>query len=279
MAKTLRELKDSLKLVDLVFETCDARIPLCSRNGELDRLIGRKPLLLILNKADLADAAATVRWIAWFRQQGVIALACDSSHRAGLAAINKAAREIVRPKTESAMAKGRLLRPARILVAGIPNTGKSTLINALCGRKLARTSDRPGVTRQIGWVHSGGDLELMDTPGVLPPRLGNSQNQLLLAATGAIRDDILPLEDVAGRTMQLLGRLYPDLLRERYKLEDLGQNPESLLADAALRRGCLLPGGRPDTLRMASMFLDELRGGRVGRITLEQPDASKGSRP
>jgi ribosome biogenesis GTPase A len=273
MAKTLRELKDSLKQVDLVFETCDARIPLSSRNRELDRLIGQKPRILILNKADLADAAVSNRWIAWFKQQGILAMPCDSNRRSGLPAISKAAREIVRSKTEKALAKGRLVRPVRILVAGIPNTGKSSMINALCGRKIAQTSDRPGVTRHIGWIHSGSDLELMDTPGVLPPQLGSRRSQLLLAATGAIRDDILPIEAIAAQAMRLLVQLYPHLVRERYKLADLDLTPEGLIEQAALRRGCLLAGGKPDITRFAALFLDELRGGRIGKISLEQPES------
>lgn len=274
MAKTLRELKDHMKLVDMVIETCDARIPESSRNPELYRLLGQKPRILVLNKADLADPAVTNRWIAWYKQSGIIAIACDSTRRNGLSEINKAAQALNQHKTDRAMAKGRLFRPIRILVVGIPNTGKSTLINALCGRKLAKTADKPGVTRQTSWIRSGGKLELMDSPGVLWPKLGDSLNQLRLASTGAIRDEILPIEEIAAGALALLAQSYPALIKERYRLEDISLSGDELLVQAARLRGCLLSGGKIDTMRFAVLFLDELRAGKIGRISLEQPPMS-----
>jgi len=271
MAKTLRELKEHLKMVDLVIETCDARIPESSRNPELHRLLGQKPLILVLNKADLADPAATGRWITWYRQQGIIAIAADSIRRTGLQEIIKTCLAITQYKTERAIAKGRLFRPVRVLVAGIPNTGKSSLINGLCGRKIAKTADKPGITRQLSWIKSGGQLELLDSPGVLWPRLGDERSKLNLAATGAIRDELLPVEEITADAMLMLAHEYPDLLRERFKLDDLGSSGPDLLEQAGRRRGCLLPGGRVDTMRFATLFLDELRGGKIGRISLEVP--------
>lgn len=271
MAKTLREMRDHVKLVDIVIETCDARIPESSRNPELDRLLGQKPRILVLNKADLADPRATAAWLDWYRQKNIKALASESLRRGGLDVLRRTVLEMNQHKIDRALAKGRLIRPIRVLVVGIPNTGKSTMINALCGRKVAATADRPGVTRLVSWIRSGTDLELMDTPGVLWPRLGEVRNQLNLAATGAIKDELLPVEEVAARTLAALGQSYPDLVASRYKLDDLTAAPDVLLESATRKRGCLLPGNRPDLTRFANLFLDELRGGRIGRLTLEWP--------
>ncbi|NLM14395.1 MAG: ribosome biogenesis GTPase YlqF [Clostridiaceae bacterium] len=273
MAKTLRELKAYLKMVDLVIETCDARIPESSRNPELQQLLGSKPRILVLNKADLADQTITGVWIDWYRQQAVTAIACNSLHKTGLKELEKACQDLMREKTERLMAKGRINVPIRGMVVGIPNTGKSTLINGLCRRKTAKTADRPGVTRQISWMKTSGRLELLDSPGILWPQLGDRHTKLLLAATGAIKDELLPVEDVAVALMDLLLKLVPDLVCQRYKLkkEDLSEPVVKILAQAARIRGCLLPGGRLDTLRFAALFIDELRAGKIGRITLEQP--------
>jgi len=272
MAQTLRALKTYLRQVDLVLETSDARIPRSSRNPELNSLLGDKPRLLILNKADLADPDVTARWLAGYAQIGITALACDSTNRSGLTALRRSLADLSRVKSEKAQIRGRLFRPFRVMVAGIPNTGKSTLINALCGRKLAKTADKPGVTRQISWIRSGGVLELLDSPGVLWPRLGDAINQRHLAATGAIRDELLPVEEVAAETLQELTGLYPDLIQQRYGLDEQAGDPQQAFNTAALRRGCLSSGGRPDTTRFAVLFLDELRSGRIGRVSLERPD-------
>lgn len=273
MAKTLRELKTYLKMVDLVIETCDARIPESSRNPELQQLLGNKPRILVLNKADLADHAVTGTWIDRYRQQGITAIACNSLHKTGLKELEKACQDLMREKTERLMAKGRINVPIRGMVVGIPNTGKSTLINGLCRRKIAKTADRPGVTRQISWMKTAGRLELLDSPGILWPQLGDRHTKLLLAATGAIKDELLPVEDVAVALMELLLKLVPDLVCQRYKLEtvDLSAPVVEILAQAARTRGCLLPGDKLDIYRFATLFIDELRAGKIGRITLEQP--------
>lgn len=271
MARALREIKEHLTLVDLVLETCDARIPASSRNPELRRILGQKPQILVLNKADLADPVITSRWIASFRQQNLTALACDSTRRGSLTDLVKAVLAMNQEKTDRALARGRIFRPVRIFIVGIPNTGKSTLINTLCGRKLAQTADKPGVTRQLSWIRSGGQLEFLDSPGVLWPDLGARDRQISLAATGAIRDEVLPLPEIAGATLKRLLAAYPKLVEARYGQLDPEGHPEDLLAAAALNRGCLVSGGRPDISRFSVLFLDEFRAGRIGRISLEQP--------
>lgn len=286
MAKTLREMKDHLRQVDLVIETCDARIPESSRNPELSRLIGQKPLILVLNKADLADPAATAAWKAYYGRKGLTVMESDSTRRIGPDQIRETALAMMKDKIEKARSRGRLYQPVRAMVAGIPNTGKSTLINTLARRKVAAAQDRPGITRRASWVRSAGSLELLDTPGVLWPKIGDHDSQVALAATGAIRDVILDLEDVAARTLVRLFRHYPSLLAERYGIglddielatdlmtvaDEQAATGYSLLISAARRRGCLLSGGRVDTARFAVLFLDELRGGKIGRISLEWP--------
>jgi ribosome biogenesis GTPase A len=273
MARTLREIKEMLGQVDLVIETCDARIPLASRNPELAKLIKNKPVILVLNKADLADPAVTRLWIDHFQRKEIAAIACNSIKRTGLNLVVSTARNLCREKLDRAQAKGRIFRSIRILVVGIPNTGKSTLINALSSRKAAKTADKPGVTRQLSWIKTGGQLELLDSPGVLWPKIESRRQQLHLAATGAIRDNLLSVEEIAADTLSELQNLYPQLLQERYKLDQAETSPQAMLEQAARNRGCLLSGGRADIDRFATLFLDELRGGRIGRISLERPQA------
>ncbi len=271
MAKTLRELKDHVKQVDLVIETCDARIPESSRNPELDRILGQKPRILVLNKADLADPQQTARWLDYYRTKSIPVLACEGNRRASLDPLRKLIIAMNQHKIDNAKAKGRLIRPIRVMVVGIPNTGKSTIINALSGRKAAITADRPGVTRRANWAKAGTELELLDTPGVLWPKLGSPSSQRRLAASGAIKDDILPIEEIALEVFHDLCQDYPELIKLRFKMENLAGEPLQLMETASRNRGCLLPGNRPDYTRFATLFLDELRGGRIGRITLEKP--------
>ena len=274
MAKALRDIKDHLKQVDLVIETCDARIPDSSRNPELQKLIGQKPLILVLNKADIADPDITARWIQSYRTQNITALACVSTQRKDLNTLIRTIQEYGRDKTERAAARGRIFRPIRVMVVGIPNTGKSTLINTLCGRKLAITADRPGITRHMNWIRTGGQIELLDSPGVLWPKLSGRDSQVHLASTGAIRDEVLQVDEIAAETLKCLVRDYPRLIEKRYGLIGEPMTAEALLAAAALGRGCLMPGGKPDIARFSRLFLDEFRGGKIGRISLERPQTS-----
>jgi ribosome biogenesis GTPase A len=271
MAKTLRSIAERLPQVDLVIETCDARIPDSSRNPELDRIIGMKPRLVVLNKADLADEKKTTEWIGHFKKENWGAIPCDSLHRKGLDRVKAAAVDLCSARLERAAERGRIFRPVRVMVVGIPNTGKSTLINALSGKKAAKVEDRPGITRGAQWIRGEGILELMDMPGVLWPQLGSDHRRLRLAATGAIRDEVMETQELATATMALLSSLYPGLLAKRYSLADLTLSAEDLMEAAARRRGCLLSGGRVDLVRFSTLFLDEVRGGVLGRLTLESP--------
>ncbi len=273
MAKALRETKEKLKLVDMVIETCDARIPVSSRNPRLDEILGDKPRLVVLNKSDLADDRFTARWIEDFRARGIRALAAEGTDRQSVRRITDACGEICAEKVRRALERGQLVRPVRAMVAGIPNTGKSSIINAVAGHKAAQVSDRPGVTRAPQWVRAGDRLELMDMPGILWPKIDSRESQVLLAATGAIRDTILDVTGVAFEAMGILWRLYPDLFTGRYKIACGGDCTFEAFEQAALLRGCVRSGGRPDTERFANLFLDELRSGKPGKMTFERPEA------
>ena len=276
MRKALNDVQENLKLVDIVFETCDARIPFSSRNPELDKIIGNKPRVVILNKSDLADPNVTKAWIEHFKSKGVSAVALESTRKKGLDDLIKEARRLCSDILEKAASKGRIGRPIRVMVVGVPNTGKSTLINALCGRKVAVTGDKPGVTRAPKWVKTDGQLELMDMPGVLWPKIQTKRSQLVLTATGAVKQEVTDSVEIAYETIKILLERYPTELCERFKIA--GPNDEEFIQDdydrfleMARKRGCLMSGGRIDEDRFAKVFLDDLRQARIGRITLEVP--------
>ncbi len=271
MAKALRDVKESLKKVDMVIETCDARVPYSSRNPELDKILGTKPRILVLNKSDLAEEALTKRWIQKFESQGIKTISLEGTNKATMKRLKDTCLTLCADKIERAMNKGRLIRPIRAMLVGIPNTGKSTIINTMSGRKITMTSDRPGVTRSAQWVRSDDHLELMDMPGVLWPKIEERDSQICLAATGAIRDTLLDIVEVAYETMMLLAKYYPDRLLERYQIDPAVTMGFEAFELAAKKRGCILSGGRIDTERFAVLFLDEVRGGKLGRITLERP--------
>ena len=273
MAKTIRELKAFVNQVDLVLELCDARLPESSRNPELDKLLGDKARLLVMNKADLADPVITDTWQEHYENRQIPVFVLSSLQYQQTKKLYQKIMSLNRHKIEQAEARGRLNRPIRVMVAGIPNTGKSTLINALCGKKAAKTADTPGVTRHITWIRSGRQLELLDSPGLLWPNLGSNHSKLVLAASGAIRDHLLPTEEVAWLMFSFLIRYYPDLTRERYKLneEEMNLPSDQLFEAAAQKRGCLQSGGRIDLGRFSNLFIDDLREGRLGRISFERP--------
>lgn len=276
MAKTRRLMKESLPLVDAVVEMIDARIPRASRNPEMDRLVGKKPRIVLLNKSDLADESATREWLAFFREHGIAAMAADSRSGKGLKAFLPLLRTELKELSARRAARGMQGKPLRAMVVGIPNTGKSSFINRMAGGKRAQVGDRPGVTRGAQWVSPASDVELLDMPGVLWPKFEDKRVAEHLAFTGAIKDDIMDIEALAMRLLEVLHAGYPQALETRYKLPSgmTGDGP-SLLTEIARRRGMLLPGAEVDITRAAVAVLDEFRGGQMGRITLERPSAGR----
>ncbi len=269
MAKTRRLLIEQLRAVDAVIELCDARAPQATRNPDLEKLTRDKTRILVLNKADLADDRQTARWLEHFRRQGLAAMRFNSNGgkvKDILGYIEQASK----PALDRYAARG-VRKTVRFMVIGIPNVGKSTFINRLHGSAIAKASDRPGVTRANQWVKIGPFLEILDTPGMLPPRLDDQQGARLLAYLGSIRDEIMDTEDLAGGLMALLYQIDPAALSARYKLpEDCGTEPHELIEAACKGRGWLLSGGRYDTDRAAALVLDEFRGGKIGKITIEE---------
>ncbi len=272
MTKAGRMIEENVKLVDAVCELLDARIPSASRNPDIDRLAGGKPRLTVLNRADLADPAATARWRTYIKSRGQAVIETDSRSGKGVSGFGEAVRELLRDKLEANLAKGQGGRALRVMVVGIPNVGKSTFINKLAGRKAAAVSDRPGVTRGRQWISVDKGLDLLDTPGILWPKFDDPEVGQLLAVTGAVKDDVIDRETLAANFLLRLMREYPQVLAERYKLtsED-GEAGWELLEAAARKRGFLMRGGVSDTERMSAVLLDEYRGGKLGRLTLESP--------
>lgn len=272
MTKTRRQIEADLKLVDAVCEIVDARIPLSSRNPDIDAICGSKPRILVLNRMDLADPAATRAWAAYFRGKGMTVLATDCKSRRGIAEFTPAVRTACAEKLERDAKRG-MNRPLRVMVVGIPNVGKSTLINQISGHKGAKAENRPGVTRGKQWVTVDGGLQLLDTPGILWPKFDDPHVGMMLAYTGAVKEGVIDIEELACFLMELLNRYYPQTLLERYKIEAPQGTPGwQLLELAGRKRGYLVSGGEVHTERMAKVLLDEFRGGKLGKFTLEQPE-------
>lgn len=272
MKKATRMMEDSLRLVDAVVELRDARIPNSSRNPDVERIVGSKPRLIVLNRADQADAAATALWKKALTGEGALALEMDCKSGRGVNAFPAAARSLLKEKIERAEAKGQVGKALRFMVLGVPNVGKSSFINRLAGRKAAETSDRPGVTRGKQWIMLNGGILLLDTPGILWPKFDSPEVGYSLAWTGAINDNILDVELVACRLLERLRELYPGAIEARYKFTPDPEAPGyELLEAAARKRGFLISGGEVNTERMAHVLLDEFREGKLGRMTLERP--------
>ncbi len=273
MMKTLRMIEASLKEVDVIIELLDARIPASSKNPELAELTSRKPRLLLLNKSDLADAGATARWIAYYKNNGYGAVAVSSKEQKLRKLCVEACSSLVKEKLERQSERGAVKTKLRAMVVGIPNVGKSTFINNISGKASTKTEDRPGVTRGKQWI-SLPEIELLDMPGVLWRKFEDMNSALKLSFTGAIKDDVLDVEEIACCLLGELKDRYFIRLSERYKLtkEEMPEKNYELLEQIAKKRGMLISKGEYDTLRAANMLLDELRGGKLGRITFEEPN-------
>ncbi len=270
MTKTKRMIASEIQHMDAVCEILDARIPLSSRNPDVDDLTAGKPRLIVLNRADQADPAQTRRWSQYFRAKGWAVLEANAKGGVGTEKFAAAVRELLKDKLEAYAAKGQVGRVVRVMVLGIPNVGKSTFINKVAKRKTAKAEDRPGVTRSKQWVPVDATLELLDTPGILWPKFDDPEVGKRLAFTGAVKDDVLDIEELACYLMDYLAAHYADVLTERYKItvED-GDSGYDLLEKAGRKRGFLMRGAQVDTERMARILLDEFRGGKLGRFTLE----------
>ena len=275
MAKTKRMIQEQLKLVDVVIELVDARMPISSRNPLLDQLVGdKKPRIIILNKEDLADPQRTAYWINQFNQQsGYRAFAFNATigKKQLISRLKEALLELTKEKRERMARKGVRKQTIRCMIVGIPNVGKSTFINILVGKKAAQTGDKPGVTRGTQWIRLDEDLELLDTPGILWPKFEDEEVGLRLAVTGAINDDVFDHDEAALKLLTFLQKRYPRQLQERFKLteEDLAQEPLYILEQIGRNRGCLLKGGRIDYGKVSKGILIDFRQAKIGRITLE----------
>lgn len=273
MTKTRRQMEADIRLVDAVCEIVDARIPLSSRNPDIDAICGNKPRMLILNRIDMADPNLTRRWADYFRKKGMVVLETDCKSRIGIDRFAVAVRGLLKEKLQRYTEKGQIGRALRIMVVGIPNVGKSTFINQVAGRKSAKAENRPGVTRGKQWITVEKGLEMLDTPGILWPKFEDPEVGRKLAYTGAVKDNVVDVEALAAHLMELLGRVYPQALENRYKItvpEEL--QGYALLELAGRKRGMLISGGEVDTERMGRVLLEEYRSGKLGRFTLEIPE-------
>ena len=273
MMKTQRMMQDNIKLIDIVIEIVDARLPLSSRNPKIDEIVGDKPRLLLLNKADIADAEITAQWEKYFAQQGLPVLVISSAGNKKLNFIFAKCREILADKIAKQKERGIANRSIKVIVVGVPNVGKSSLINKLSGRKSAITGDRPGVTKGKQWIRLDNGIELLDTPGILWPKFEDDSVGKKLAFTGAIKDEIMDVEELACELLVFLRERYPMSLAQRYRMNDIdGMEPYEMLTMLGRNRGFVVSGGEIDTERAAKILLDEFRGAKLGNISLEKPE-------
>ena len=271
MTKAKRMMQENSKLIDLMIELVDARIPTSSRNPDIDEIGKNKSRLIILNKSDLADETANKIWMEYFQKKGFYAVEVNSRSGAGVRSIQSVVREACREKIERDRKRGILNRPVRAMVVGIPNVGKSTFINAFAGKACTKTGIKPGVTKGKQWIRLGKGVEMLDTPGILWPKFEDQQVGLLLALIGSIKDEILLTEELAVELIGLLRQLYPGTLQNRFGIEETGEN-FSLLQEICIRRRCFTKGEEPDLRKASAMLMEEFRNGKLGRITLEKPE-------
>ena len=270
MTKAKRMMQENIKLVDLILELVDARLPFSSRNPDIDEMGRQKARIILLNKCDLADEKKTVLWSEYFRKQGFQVVLINSRSGAGLKGIHAAVQEACKEKIERDRKRGILNRPVRAMVAGIPNVGKSTFINSFAGKACTKTGNKPGVTRGAQWVRLNKQVELLDTPGILWPRFEDPKAGMLLAMIGSVKDEVINTEELALEVLRFLREEYPGALAGRYGISETG-DAFSMLSEMAEKRGCLLKGGGLDIGKAAGILLEEFRNGKLGRFTLEIP--------
>lgn len=271
MAKTRREIKENLKLVDAVIEIRDARLVASSKNPDIDDLCGNKPRIILLNKSDLCEERITKEWIKHLSNDNIRVIGVNCITGNGLKGIRPLLNELLKEKHERMTAKGIVNITDRVMVVGIPNVGKSTFINKMAKNNIAKTGDKPGVTRSRQWIKTKIGMELMDTPGILWPKLESDETQLNLAFTGAIKDEIMDIEELALKLIEKLQTDYPGRLMARYKLTELSEDPLENMNNIGRKRGAVISGGQIDYNRVAVLLLDEFRGGKLGSISLERP--------
>ena len=271
MTKARRMMQENIKLIDLVIELVDARIPISSRNPDIDELGKGKSRIILLNKSDLADPVWNKKWVEYFAAKGIGVLEINSRTGMGIKSIQGLVQEVCKEKIERDRKRGIVNRPVRAMVVGIPNVGKSTFINSFAGKAAAKTGNKPGVTKGNQWIRLNKQVELLDTPGILWPKFEDQKVGLLLAFLGSINDEILEKDELASELAGYLKEITPGLLKERYGIEEEGKKPYELLDEIATARACLTKGGVNDLTKAARLLLDEFRGGKLGRITLEMP--------
>ena len=274
MTKAVRMMQENIKLIDLVIELVDARTPMSSKNPDIDSLAGNKARVILLNKADLADPAGNAAWTEYFKEKGFHVLEINARTGAGVRAVQGLVQEACKEKIERDRRRGIKNRPIRAMVVGIPNVGKSTFINAFAGKGCTKTGNKPGVTKGKQWIRLNQNLELLDTPGILWPRFENQQVGERLAMIGSINDEILHADELAAAILIYLQKHYQGKIRERYEIEESG-DAYAMLKEISIQRKCFLKGEEPDLLRTSRIIVDDFRGGRLGRITLESPEEWK----
>ena len=275
MTKAKRAMKEDIKLIDLVIELVDARVPLSSRNPDIDDLAKGKARMVLLNKSDLADERVNAQWATWFEAKNIHAVKVDSRNKGTLKQVQSVVQEACKEKIERDRKRGIMNRPIRTMVVGIPNVGKSTFINSFAGKACAKTGNKPGVTKGNQWIRLNKTLELLDTPGILWPKFEDQAVGLKLALIGSINDQILNKDDLACRCIRILKERYPGMVSQRFGLETEDKEPAAILEDVARLRSCLMKGGELDIARAAAMVLDDFRSGKLGRVTLERPEDYK----
>ncbi len=273
MSKTRRMISENLKLVDLVVELLDSRLPLSSRNPEIDKIVGKRPRITVLNKCDIADLSATEKWLEYFNGRGICAFAADSQTGTGFSSLSPSIDKVLKEKFDRDKAKGIRRHAVRMMIVGIPNVGKSSFINRLAPKSVAKTGDRPGVTTAKQWIKVAGKYEILDTPGVLWPKFESRECAEKIAFTGGIRDEIMDVEELAFSLVSYLKKNYAENLVSRYSLspEDMETESFDTIEIIGKKRGCIVSGGRVDTRRPSLLILDDFRSAKLGKITLELP--------